>query len=230
MKSFLQWFCIVAFGLLLQAPAFAADTLPAVLARMDRDAPSFHALTADVTMITYTKVIDDHTTETGQLRIQKLGPNDLRAVIDFKGADQERTVALLGKTVKIYYPQLGGYKQYDLGSQSQVANQLLLLGFGSSGSDLAKSYDIKFLGSEDVNGQQTSKLELTPKDASVQSHVAKVDLWIPSDSGNPVQQQFFDPPSTGNWRKVTYAHMDLNPSIKGKLDLVLPRNAKKLPD
>src|SRR5947209_4423934 len=153
MKRSIQSICIATLAVLAQAPLFAADTLPAVLARMDHDAPSFHALTADVTMITYTKVIDDRTTETGRLQIQKMGANDLRAVIAFKGADQERTVALLGKTVKIFYPQLNGYKQYDLGSQSQVANQLLLLGFGTSGSELSKSYNIQFLGTEEVNGQ-----------------------------------------------------------------------------
>jgi hypothetical protein len=225
----LQSICVLIAGLLVAQAAWCADTLEAALGRMDKEAPTFHGLTADVQMVTYTKVIDDKTTETGQLHIQKLGPSDLRAIIAFKGADKERTVALLGKTVKIYYPQLKGYNEYDLGSQSQVANQLLLLGFGSSGSDLAKSYDIQLAGSETVNGQETSKLVLTPKDASVREHISKVELWIPLNSGHPVQQQFFDPPSTGNWRMVTYTNINMNPAMKGKLDLVLPKGVKKLP-
>jgi outer membrane lipoprotein-sorting protein len=221
MRRFSCVLCIFAAVSLLQAET-AAD----VLARMDKAAPSVQAMTAAVKMITYTAVIDDTTTENGTLQMQKKA-GELRAIIEFTGAGQERTVALLGKLVKIYWPNLKQYQSYDLGKDAQTADQLLLLGFGTSGSDLAKSYDIKLVGPDKVDGKECSELELTPKDPSVKAKLAKVDLWIPADAGYPVQQQFFDPPKPGNWRKVTYSNINLSPDIKGTLDLKIPKGTQK---
>lgn len=232
-RSFRASLTIAAFCAVLwthPGPAFAADTVDTVLARMNEAAPKLHAMTADVSMITYSAVIDDKSTENGKLQMQKIAPNDVRAIIAFQGASDARTIALMGRIVEIYYPRLNTYQKYDLGGQSQMADQLLLLGFGSSGTELAQSYDIRLAGQEKVGAQDTSKIELTPKDAEVRKHVAKVFLWIPVDAGYPVQQQFFDPPPSGNWRKVTYSNIDLHPDIHGALELKLPKNAKPQKD
>lgn len=221
MQRFFCVLCIFASACLLRA-----ETLEDVLARMDKAAPSIQAMTAQVKMVTYTAIIDDTTIENGTLQMQKRS-GDLRAVIEFTGANEARTVALLGKLVKIYYPNLKQYQSYDLGKDAQTADQLLLLGFGTSGADLAKSYDIRLAGSDKVDGKDSSELELTPKDPSVKAKLAKVDLWIPADAGYPVQQQFFDPPKPGNWRKVTYSNINLNPDIKGTLDLKIPKGTQK---
>jgi negative regulator of sigma E activity len=213
--------CIFASTCLLPA-----ESVEDVLGRMDKAAPSIQAMTAQVKMITYTTVIDDTTTENGTLQMQKRA-GEIRAVIEFTGANEARTVALLGKLLKIYYPNLKQYQSYDLGKDAQTADQLLLLGFGTSGSELAKSYDIKLIGGDKVEGKDCSQLELTPKDPNVRTKLAKVDLWIPGDAGYPVQQQFFDPPKPGNWRKVTYSNINLNPSIRGTLDLQIPKGTKK---
>ena len=115
-----------------------------------------------------------------------------------------------------------------------MANQLLLLGFGSSGTELAQAYDIKYAGAEKVGTRPASKLELVPKDPNVLAKIAKVDLWIPDDVGYPIQQQFFDPQpdasTPGNWRKVTYTNINLKPAITGTLEFKLPKGAKQQRD
>jgi negative regulator of sigma E activity len=221
MQRFFCVLCIFASTCLLRA-----ESIDDVLARMDKTAPSIRAMTAEVKMITYTAVIDDTTTENGALQMQKKS-GDIRAIIEFTGANDARTVALLGKLVKIYYPNLKQYQSYDLGKDAQTADQLLLLGFGTSGAELARSYDVKLIGEGKVDGKECSQLELTPKDPNVRAKLAKVDLWIPTDAGYPAQQQFFDPPKPGNWRKVTYSNINLNPDIKGTLDLQIPKGTKK---
>jgi outer membrane lipoprotein-sorting protein len=224
-------FALCTFSILASACcALGAETAETVLARMDKAAPSIHAMTAKVKMTEYTALLDDTGIETGTLQMQKVTPDDLRAILAFEGADKARTIFLMGKFVEIYYPVLNTYQRYDLGKQAAMADQLLLLGFGTSGSALAKSYDIKLAGSEKIDGQDTSELELSPKDPGVRATLAKVILWIPLDAGYPVQQQFFDPPKKGNWRKVTYSEIKLNPDIKGKLELKLPKGAKKQSD
>jgi hypothetical protein len=41
-----------------------------------------------------------------------------------------------------------------------------------------------------------------------------------------VQQQFYEPTS-GNYRRVTYSNVNLNPPIKGNLELKLPSGVKR---
>ncbi len=230
MRHTLRVFCVFA----LVCALGRAETLESVMARMDKAAPAFKSMEADVQMVTYTAVIQDNSTESGHLQMQKLKPGDVRAIIAFTGADQQRTLALLGKYVEIYYPKLNTYQKYDLGSNSQMANQLLLLGFGSSGTELAQAYTIKYAGADNVGNRPASKLELVPKDPSVLAKIAKVDLWIPDDAGYPIQQQFFDPQpdanTPGNWRKVTYTNINLKPAISGTLEFKLPKGAKQQRD
>lgn len=220
--------------LLLALCAFAiaadsrAESVEAILARMDQAAPNFHAVTANVQMITYTAILSDQTTETGTLKMQRLKSNDVRAIIELSAGTDTRVLAFLGKIVRIYFPNLKTYQDYEVGKNTQVLNQYLLLGFGSSGKDLARSYAITAEGSEDVGGQTTTKLLLLPKDAKVKERLTKVQVWIPKEAAYPVQQQFYEP--SGNYRRVTYSSVQLNPSMPGTLELKLPPGATKQTD
>jgi outer membrane lipoprotein-sorting protein len=220
MKNLLIGLCLIAFGADVRA-----ETVETILARMDQAAPSFHAMSADVEMITYTAILSDKTTEKGTLKMQRLRGNEVRAIIDFSAQTDARIIAFLGKILRVYYPKLNSYQDFEVGKNTQVLNQYLLLGFGSSGKDLARSYDISLEGSEDIAGQTSSKLLLVPKDAKVKERLTKVEVWIPKDAAYPVQQQFYEP--SGNYRKVTYSNIQLNPAMPGTLELKLPSGAKK---
>lgn len=217
MKTVLAGLCLA----LLALNAKADPTLDDILARMDQAAPNFHGMTAKVDMVEYEKILDDKTTDKGTLEMQREGKK-VRAVLTFP----DRVIGFLGNIVRIYFPNAQTYQDYDIGKNSDVLNQFLLLGFGSSGKELAQSYNITLAGTEKVAGQDTSKLLLAPKDAKVKEHLSKIEVWIPFDSANPVQQQFYEQPS-GNWRKVTYSSILVNPPIKGTLEMKLPSGAKK---
>ena len=217
---------LLPVALCLLATSLAeAQSVDAVLARMDQAAPTFHAMSADVQMLTYTAILSDKTVENGTMKMQRLKANDVRAVIDFSGGTDARVIAFLGKTVRIYYPKLKAYQDYEVGKNSDVLNQFLLLGFGSSGKDLMQSYSITMEGSEKVAGAETSKLLLTPKDPKVQQRLSKIEMWIPGDAPYPIQQQFYEP--AGNYRTVTYSNINLKPPIHGNLELKLPAGAKR---
>ena len=215
----------VSFCLLAVAVVAMAQSVEAVLARMDKAAPSFRAMTADVQMKTFTAILSDTTTENGILKMQRLKTGDVRAIIDFSGQTDARVIAFLGSIVRIYYPNLKAYQDYEVGKNSDVLNQFLLLGFGSSGRQLAQSYQITMEGSEKVAGQDTTKLLLIPKDQKVKEHLAKIEMWVPADAAYPVQQQFYEP--SGNYRIVTYTNIKLNPQFHGTLELKLPKGVKK---
>jgi len=215
-------------GLILLASAvpLSAEDLTAILKRMDADAPTLRSMSADIEMLTVTAIIDDKITENGTFKMQKKKADSVRAVIDFSGQkDASREIGFFGKTIRIYYPKTNYYQDYEVGKNTNVLNQFLLLGFGSSGEDLAANYTISPAGTEKVSGLTTTKLLLTPKSSDVQQHLSKIEIWIPEGQANPVQQQFYEP--SGNYRVVTYTNIHLNPPMPPTLDIkMLPGSQK----
>lgn len=202
-----------------------ADTVDDILNRMDQAAPQFHSILANLQMTTYTAIISDTTTDSGNFSMQRGKGGAVRAIIDFSGQKDAREIAFFGKTIRIYYPNLKVFQDYDLGKNSDVLNQFLLLGFGSSGRDLKQAYDVSSEGTEKIAGQDTTKLLLISKDIKVKDKLARIEIWIPASAAYPVQQQFFEP--SGNYRRVTYSNIKLNAPIKGNLELKLPSGAKR---
>ncbi|HZS54423.1 MAG TPA: hypothetical protein VFA65_08470 [Bryobacteraceae bacterium] len=215
MKTVVAGLCLAIFATSL----YADPALDAILARMDQAAPNFHSMSADVDMVEYQKIIDDRTTDKGSLQMQKA--KQVRAVLTFP----DRVIGFLGKVVRIYWPKMNTYQDYDIGKNTNVLNEFLLLGFGSSGKELAQGYTVTLQGTENVAGHDASKLLLIPKDPTVAGRLSKIEVWIPTDAANPVQQQFYEP--SGNWRKVTYSNIVINPPIHGTLEMKLPSGVKK---
>jgi outer membrane lipoprotein-sorting protein len=203
----------------------SAENLETILTHMDEAALTFKAISADMQMTTFTKIINDQTVQTGTLKMQRQKEKGTRAILDFSGQGDASIVSFSNHTVRIYYPKLNSYQNYDLGKNSDVLDRFLLLGFGSSGKELSESYEITNAGTETITGQETTKLVLVPKASNVQEKLSKAQVWIPDGKAYPVQQQFFEP--TGNYRIVLYNNIKLNPPIKGNLEFKLPAGAKR---
>ena len=172
-----------------------------------------------------TAIINDTNVESGTFKMQRLKGQEVRAILDFSGQSDSRQIGFRGSTIRIYYPKLSSYQDYDLGKNTDVLNQFLLLGFGSSGRDLASNYTISAAGQEKIDDRDTTKLALVPKNGEVAKRLSKIEMWIPNDAAYPVQQQFYEP--SGNYRIVSYSNINLKPPIKGKLELKLPPGVKK---
>jgi outer membrane lipoprotein-sorting protein len=210
---------------LLAAARLPAEDLQAILTRMDEASPTFKAMTADVQTTTFTKVIDDTTVQSGKLTMQRLKGKGTRAILDFSGEKDSRVIYLFNNTVRFYYPKLKLYQDIDVGKSSDVLNQFLLLGFGSSGKELMDNYQITSGGNETIAGRESTKLSLEPKSANAKETLIKVDVWIPKGEAYPIQQQFFKP--SGNYVTVLYSNLRFNPAIKGTLEFKLPAGTKK---
>jgi outer membrane lipoprotein-sorting protein len=157
--------------------------------------------------------------------MQREKDKSTRALIEFTGDSDARVIFFAGNRIRMYFPKLKLYQDYDVGKSSDVLNQYLLLGFGSSGSELAENYEIIDAGVETIAGKETTKLELMPKSAKVKETLAKVDVWIPQGTAYPVQQQFFKP--SGDYFTMQYSNIQLNPPVKGSLEFKLPKGATK---
>ncbi len=214
-------------GVLLVPLALHAETLNEVLARMDAAGPSFRAVKAHIRKVSFTAVINDETVETGVMSMARSGSKsqDIRMRIEFSQPDA-RSVAFEGNKGEIYYPKINTVHEYDLGKHRSLVEQFLLLGFGSTGKELAKDYTIRLIGGDEVAGAKTSHLELTPKSAKTRERLVKVELWIAAQGGHPVQQKFYWP--SEDTTTITYTDIELNPKLDDSdLALNLPPGVKR---
>ena len=191
---------------------------------MDKAAPAFKGVSADLKMTTYTKILADKNVEAGTLQMQRMKSKETRAVIDFSAASDARILTFEGKSIRIFYPKLNEYNEVGLGKNSNVLNQFLLLGFGSSGTELAANYEISNENTEKVGSVNCTKLLLVPKSSEVKERIQQVEIWIADSATYPIQQQFYQP--SGNYQLVLYSNVVLNP-VGQKIQYKIPANAHK---
>jgi outer membrane lipoprotein-sorting protein len=208
----------------LAGAASCAETLDQVMARMDVEAAGFRQMTARFTKTNFISVLNDTSHESGALWMKKSGKKiEMRGEI--AGSDA-RSFGFRDNKGEIYYPKINTVQIYDLGKERSLVDQFLLLGFGSSGKEIAKTYSIRVAGEEVLGGRKTTVLELVPKSPQVLEQIQKVYLWIPENAGHPVQQQFMQP--GGNYYKVLYSDVRINPNLPDSaFALKLPAGVKK---
>jgi len=202
-----------------------AATLPEVLAKIDTAGPKFTGMTANVDELSYSKVIDDKSTESGTIVIWRPKPKDLQIKIEFTKPDQ-RFVTLKGQKAEIYMPKISTVQEYDLGKQSDLITKVMLVGLGTTGKELQANYEVSLLGEESVSGRNTYHLNLVPKAANLKKQFRNMEAWIVDDGSFPMQQKVVLP--AGDYKMFTYSNAIYNPALTEKaLALKLPNNVKR---
>ena len=169
-------------------------------------ARNFRTTEASVVWDQYQKVIDETETQKGKIYFRREG-GEIQMAADFVEPDKKYVIYSGGK-VQVYQPKIDQVNEYDPGKNRSDVESFLVLGFGGGGHDLFKSYDVKFLGTETVNGIKADKLELIPKSDRLRNNIARILLWIDPDRGISVQQQLFEP--GGDYRLAKYSEIKIN--------------------
>jgi hypothetical protein len=194
----------------------AASSLDAVLRKMDATAANFGSTQAEFEWETYEKVIDEiDDYEKGTIYYRRTGKKiEMMAEVKMAGSDPAKLksdpkfVLFSNGKVRVYQPKPDQVTVWDLGKSSADFESYLVLGFGGSGQDLLKAFDVTCLGPETVNGVATAKLQLVPKAEKVRNTYKQILLWIDLDKGISVQQQFFSP--QGDYRLTKYSSIQVN--------------------
>ena len=192
----------------LAQSAESAD-LDRVLIQMDAASRNFKTTEAAVAWDQYQKVINETETEKGKIYFRREG-GEIQMAADFVEPDKKYVIYIGGK-VQVYQPKIDQVNEYNPGKNRGDLESFLVLGFGGGGHDLLKSYEVKVLGPETVNGAATEKLELVPKSTRLRNNVARILLWIDPARGISVQQQFFEP--SGDYRLVKYSEIQINQKL-----------------
>lgn len=179
-------------------------TTEGVLQMMDRSAKDFRSLTSDIENVKYTAVVQDTSTETGQIFVR----HDQKMRIEIT-KPEPRTILRTGDSLFLYNPKLNRVEEYDLGKNRAMVDQYVRLGFGTKSEDLKKSYLVSVLDEEELDHRKTILVELAPKSDSVRAQITKIQMWVDEASWLPIQQKFFEAGS-GDYILFHYTNMMKN--------------------
>jgi outer membrane lipoprotein-sorting protein len=186
-----------------------APSLDSVLKKMDAAAASFQATQADFVWDQYQKVVDETDTQTGTVYYRRVG-KEIEMMADIKQPDPKFVLYKDGR-LQVYQPKIDQVMEYPAGTNRGELESYLVLGFGGSGADLIKSFDVSYLGEETLNGVGTAKLQLIPKSEKFRNNISKILLWIDLSRGISVQQQFFQ--GQGDYRLAKYSAVQMKAKI-----------------
>lgn len=211
-RSALVQLCIV---LLFGSLAFGQNAaLDKVLTQMDQQAANFRNAQASFVWDQYTKVVDDHDLQEGVIYFRHQSKSEMQMsaeIMKANGKPIAKVVLFTDGKVRLYEPRIDRVTEYDAGKNKAAFESFLVLGFGGGGHDMLKSFDVKYDGTEPVQGVNAVKLDLTPRSQKVSAMFNRIILWIDPARGVSVQQQFFD--LDGNYRLAKYNNIRLNDKI-----------------
>ncbi len=205
-----------------------ASGLDNVLRKMDETAAHFQTAQADFVFDQYQKVVDETDTQKGTVYYRKAG-QQIEMMAEFTDPDKKFVLYKDGK-LQVYQPKIEQVMEYSVGANQQELESLMVLGFGGSGQDLKKSYDVTYQGEESIDGTPTAKLQLIPKNEKLRSNIPQIILWIDLASGISVQQKLMQ--TQGDYRLAKYSAIKVNAKINndvfrlkttGKTKFISPR-------
>jgi len=188
-------------------PHLAGQDLKTVLSKLDTAAANFHTVSADFQFDSIvTDPVPDKTIQKGSVYYSRSG-----SVFQIGAHINEEN----GKPVpKVYTYAKGVFRLYEklvdqvTTYKNDKLSEYLLLGFGASGKELQKVWNITYAGQEKINGVNTDKLELIPKDPAARKNLPKVTVWM--DTPHAVSlKQLFDQ-GEGQSRVSVYSNFKFN--------------------
>jgi outer membrane lipoprotein-sorting protein len=179
---------------------------------MDAASARFKSAEADFRWDLYERVVKQTTSQSGTIYFMK------------DGAKTQMGAKITAPTVRFLEYRDGFLRVFDPGTDhlttvSSKQNQgqmesFLTLGFGGSGKDLAKAWTISDLGTETIDGVETARLDLVPKDPNVHNMCTHIKIWVDPARGISLKQQFFMP--SEDERTSFYTNIRLNQKIEEK--------------
>jgi outer membrane lipoprotein-sorting protein len=190
--------------------------LDAVLKKMDAASSTFRSAQADFEWTNYEKVIDEvDEVDTGTIYYRRNGKDiDMMAEVKKSGSSlaalkpEPKFVLLSGGKIRLYQPKMDQVTEFDLGKNRSEWESYIVLGFGSSGQDLVRTFDVTYVGPETIDGIATAQLKLVPKSEKIRNTYKEIYLWIDLERGISVQQKLVQP--QGDYRLIKYSNIQLN--------------------
>lgn len=204
------------FVVVFVLPALAASdpALEKIMAKMDETAARFRTAEANFTWTTYNSVVNEESgRQTGKIYFQRNG-NETEMAAEIDPPDAQQVIFSKGK-IQLYKSRTDVVDVYDASAHREEFETFLVLGFGSSGNDMQKTFDVTYGDSEKIDGTDTVRLDLVPKSDKIKEHFPKIILWINPQTGISVQQKLME--TDGDYRLAKYSAIQLGQKIPAKM-------------
>lgn len=195
--------------------------LNSVIAAMNSKSAGFKNVAADFDWETYNAALaaiekDKYKNEiqTGQSYFRRSGKDskNVEVMLDIKEPTPKQLLYRKG-ILRIYEPNINRITERAVGENKSEVDAAMSLGFGGRGDELLKSYDVKWLGWETVDGIRAAKMELAGKTPGLQKAFSRAVIWIDPDRNVAVQQQFFQ---GDDYRLTRYRKITINGDVSDK--------------
>lgn len=215
-----------ALALAVSFAARAQSTqLSAVLSQLDAASARFKNAQASVRYDNYTRVVRDHSVQTGTLYIERTGGGQAMGAVFYDlgpdGKAMKAPAKILnydGGSLHVFSPGVNQDDIFKAGGNQAKYESFLTLGFGGSGKALTLAWTIEDQGAETISdGSQqvkTEKLNLVSKDPAGRNTFTHVTIWVDPARGLSLKQIFYAP--NGDSRTAEYSNVKLNGSVDKK--------------
>ena len=201
---------LAVFGL---RSAHAADARDRVLRQLDAASARFHTTSAQFEFDTVTtEPIPDTDRQKGTVYYERNGSSFRMAahIEEQNGKKSPKMYVYSGGSIKLYEPLIDQVTTLQKLSQYE---SWFMLGFGASGKELEKKWEIKYLGSDILEGKKAEKLEMVAKDPAVRKNIVKVQMWVDPETGISLKQVFDQ--GAGQYRVSVYFNIQVNQPLPG---------------
>lgn len=221
----------LAAAAILLAPGFAraqaksSGLPPAVEAQMNAASAKFTSAQADLKQELFTKVVHDTETQIGQIYFLRKGASTQMGIKLLPpdaspGAQPAQVVEFKDGKLQLFNPGTNQIDVYDEGKNKSLAEAFLTLGFGGSGTDLAKAWIVTDQGTEPISDGgktvQTQKLDLVSREQNIKNNFSHITIWLDPVRDVSLKQVLYEASGgtpTGDTRTAYYTNVRLNQPI-----------------
>jgi outer membrane lipoprotein-sorting protein len=186
--------------------------LDEVLRKMDAASAKFLSAQADFRWDLYERVVKETTTQTGTIYFKKQGASTVMSAK--METPSVKIIEFRNGVIRIFEPGPNHLTTVDATKNKAQFESFLTVGFGGSGTDLAKAWKISDLGDETLDGVETAKLDLVPKDPAVLKNCTHMTIWVDPARGIQLKQSLYMP--DGDYRTAVYSNIKYNQKVDEK--------------
>jgi outer membrane lipoprotein-sorting protein len=187
--------------------------LDEVLRQMDAASLKFQSAEADLRRDLYERVVKETTTQTGTIYFKKQGTSTIMGARMV--TPSVKIIEFRNGILRLFEPGTDHLTIIDATKNKAQFDSFLTVGFGGSGKDLAKAWTISDLGDETVDGVQTAKLDLVPKDPAVRQNCTHMTIWVDPVRGIELKQSLYLP--SEDYQTAVYTNIKYNEKVDEKL-------------
>jgi outer membrane lipoprotein-sorting protein len=186
--------------------------LDEVLRQMDAASLKFQSAEATFQWDLYEKVVKETTTQKGTIYFKKeVGGTAMGARMV---SPSIKIIEFRNGVVRLFDPGTDHLTIIDATKNKAQFESFLTVGNGGSGKDLAKAWTISDLGDETIDGVQTAKLDLVPKDPSVRANCTHMTIWVDPIRDVQLKQSLYMP--SEDYRTAVYTNIKYNQKVDEK--------------